>query len=96
MKITSEDIDREIIFIRNNLYLPKEVVMMEEIATNSKELDSMIEAILIVHETVSNSIYDTVMNSLLQGIKIGQRIAQNKIEINQLEAICGIVEDGDH
>ena len=96
MKITVEQIDQEIKKIRSSPINLENEGIFADISLYSEEFNLMVKAILILNNTISNSIQDTVINSLLQGIKIGYHTAITNIEIQQLEEICGIVEDGDH
>ncbi len=99
MKITVEDIDRVILKRLLEIKTPEDLKKVKEntkLFLSSKEFGIMLKAHMLLVSEKNNDLGLLIFNCLLEGIEIGYLIAENSIEVKQLEEICRITgEDGD-
>ncbi len=96
MKITPEELDNVILkrYEDFNIEL-KRKTEIAEICANSIEFAALKEAFIIIFNSGDKTIKELIYNCLLTGITLGYYIAEDKLEVQQLEEICGIIEEGD-
>ena len=92
MKITVEELD---IIISKKLSAITTLQVQEAIGlgkscSDSKEFMSILESYVTIFAQHNKTIRDLIFNCLLTGITIGNSIAENSIEVNQLEIMCGM------
>ena len=98
MKITSEELDNNILKKLNAPVIEQlqEGIKHGEICKNSQEFRNVIDTYLTIFSAGDKTMGDLVFNCLLTGIEIGYLIAEDKIEIQQLEEMCGITKGRDN
>ena len=92
MKITVEELDSNINKKLNNITTLRvqEAIDLGKSCSDSKEFMSILESYVIIFTQNNKTIRDLIFNCLLTGITIGHAIAEDTIEVNQLEVMCGM------
>ena len=99
VKITVEELDNAIKKQLNNSLQTKfqRAIKNGQICRDSIEFRNILDSYARIFNSVINSeLKDLIFNCLLTGIEIGYIIAENLIEVKQLEVMCGITEGEDN
>ena len=95
MKITSEKLDNAINKKLNTSIITQIHDNLEngELCQNSAGFKKVIGAYIRIFNEGDKTIRDLIFNCLLTGIEIGYIIAEDELEVKQLEEICGITKE---
>lgn len=99
MKITSEKLEQILYnYLKRSFTIEseKEKSSLGVICRNSRYFDHILSTYFQMFSVENKRLEDIIFNCLMTGIEIGHKIAEDSIEVKQLEVIYNINEEGDN